>query len=304
MELRHLKYFATVAEEENISRAATRLHVSQPPLSRQIRDLEDELGVELLERSAKSVRLTPAGRIFAGEARAVLDRVEAAVLAVRAFAKGGLREIHIGYSPSLTVELLPHALREFQNRAPDVRVILHDLSSGEILEGLRQETLHAALTIQPPAKAMSGLEFEELRKYSVRVAAHPSHPLARNKRVTLTMLAAERLVGYSRRDYPEYHQWIGEIFAPLGLHPEIAEEHDGATSLIAAVETGRGVALVPESFACLTGARLKLRPLQPAIPDFPVGIVRRKGKLDPAVETFLAATRLMCLDTLAKAARP
>ncbi|MES2705890.1 MAG: LysR substrate-binding domain-containing protein [Verrucomicrobiota bacterium] len=304
MELRHLKYFSAVAEEENISRAAARLHVSQPPLSRQIRDLEDELGVELLERGAKSVRLTPAGRIFAGEARAVLDRVEAAVQAVQAFAKGGLREIHLGYAPSLTVELLPHALREFQTRSPGVRVTLHDLSTEEILDGIRKETLHAALTIQPPPKSMTGLIFEELRKYSVRVAAHPAHPLAKAKRVTLAMVAAERLVGYSRRDYPEYHQWIDELFSPLGLHPQVAEEHDGATSLIAAVETGRGVALVPESFACFIGTRLKLRPLQPAIPDFPVGIIRRKGKLDPAVEDFLAAARLMCLDTIAKAVRP
>ncbi|RYD38192.1 MAG: LysR family transcriptional regulator [Verrucomicrobiaceae bacterium] len=304
MELRHLKYFSAVAEEENISRAAARLHVSQPPLSRQIRDLEEELGVELLERGAKSVRLTPAGRIFAGEARAVLDRVEAATQAVQAFAKGGLREIDIGYSPSLTVELLPHALREFQNRAPGVRVALHDLSTEQILDGLRKETLHAALTIQPPPKSMTGLEFEELRKYAVRVAAHPAHPLAKAKRVTLAILAAERLIGYSKRDYPEYHQWIAELFPVSGPRPEIAEEHDGATSLIAAVETGRGVALVPESFSCLTGARLKLRPLHPAVPDFPVGIIRRKGRLDPAVETFLTATRLMCLDTIARAARP
>src|SRR6187549_3369689 len=100
MELRHLRYFVAVAEEENISRAAARLHVSQPPLSRQIRDLEEELGVDLLERGAKSVRLTPAGRIFAAEARAVLERVESATQVVRAFARGGLKEIHIGYAPS------------------------------------------------------------------------------------------------------------------------------------------------------------------------------------------------------------
>lgn len=182
MELRHLKYFCAVAGEENISRAAARLHVSQPPLSRQIRDLEEELGVDLLERGAKSVRLTPAGRNFAAEARAVLERVESATQAVRAFARGGLREIQIGYAPSLTVELLPQALREFQTRAPDVRVRLHDLASEEMLDGLRGGTLHAALTIQPPPKCLGALVFEELRKYAVRVAVHPAHPLARAQR--------------------------------------------------------------------------------------------------------------------------
>src|SRR4029078_19331 len=114
MELRHLRYFVAVAEEENITRAAARLHVSQPPLSRQIRDLEEELGVALLERGAKHVRLTDAGRIFLNEARAVLERVQQATKAVRAVIDGKRGEIHVGYAPSLTVQLLPPALREFQ----------------------------------------------------------------------------------------------------------------------------------------------------------------------------------------------
>src|SRR5439155_13647983 len=101
MELRHLRYFIAVAEGENVSRAALKLHVSQPALSRQIRDLEDELGFLLLERSARSVRLTQAGRAFLTEARAVLQRAEHAVKATRAIASGG-GELHIGYAPSLT----------------------------------------------------------------------------------------------------------------------------------------------------------------------------------------------------------
>src|SRR3569623_66009 len=114
MELRHLRYFAAVAEEQNVTRAAARLHVSQPPLSRQIRDLEDELGVALFEHGAKSVRLTEAGRAFLPEARAALRRVEEAVQMVKAVAKGERGEIHVGYAPSLAVDLLPRALRRFQ----------------------------------------------------------------------------------------------------------------------------------------------------------------------------------------------
>src|SRR2546421_12747080 len=102
MELRHLRYFIAAAEEENVSRAALKLHVSQPALSRQIRDLEEELGFLLLERSAKSVRLTEAGRTFLAEVRAVLQRAEEAVKAARAVANGGSSELHIGYAPSLT----------------------------------------------------------------------------------------------------------------------------------------------------------------------------------------------------------
>src|SRR5512141_582873 len=122
MELRHLRYFVAVAEEENVSRAALKLHLSQPALSRQVRDLEDELGFLLFERSAKSVRLTEAGRAFLGEARAVIHRVEEAVTKTRAVAAGARTGIHVGYAPSLTVEILPQTLHEFQVALPGVRV--------------------------------------------------------------------------------------------------------------------------------------------------------------------------------------
>ena len=118
MELRHLRYFVAVAEAENVSRAALKLHVSQPALSRQIRDLEEELGFALLERSAKSVRLTDAGKTFQGEARAVLQRVEEALKKTRAVATGGRGELHVGYAPSLTVRILPPTLRAFQAGSP------------------------------------------------------------------------------------------------------------------------------------------------------------------------------------------
>src|SRR5213080_3389737 len=106
VELRHLRYFIAVAEAENVSRAALKLHVSQPALSRQIRDLEDDLGFLLLQRTAKSVRLTEAGRVFLAEARAVVQRVADGVAAARAVATGGRGEIHVGYAPSLTTRIL------------------------------------------------------------------------------------------------------------------------------------------------------------------------------------------------------
>src|SRR5881296_1286221 len=111
MELRHLRYFVAVAEEQNVTRAARRLHVSQPPSSRQIRDLEDELGVALFDHGAKAVWLTEAGRVFLTEARAALQRVDDAVHMAKAVASGQRGEIHVGYAPSLAVELLPEALR-------------------------------------------------------------------------------------------------------------------------------------------------------------------------------------------------
>src|SRR6266542_467603 len=137
MELRHLRYFVAVAETENVSRAALKLHVSQPPLSRQIRDLEDELGVQLFERTGKSVNLTDAGRVFLREARMVLERTDEAVENVRAFAQTGETELHVGYSPLPGAQILPVVLRAFQQAMPDVHVRLHDWSNEQIAVGLR-----------------------------------------------------------------------------------------------------------------------------------------------------------------------
>lgn len=288
MELRHLRYFVTVAEELNFRRAAARLRVAQPAISRQVRDLEDELGFRLFDRVAKTIRLTEAGRVFLNEAQAVLQRADDAVRAARAVATGKQGKLHVGYAPSLTVEILPQALRKFQEQMPGVRVMLHDLSTQEMLDALRHDCLDLALLVRPPKPALRGLRFEELRRYPLCVALAASHPLARRRQVSVPAVAEERLIAYSRAGYPEYHEQLAEL---LGK-PQIAEEHDSATSLIAAVEAGRGVAIVPQCFACLAGARLKVRPLTPAPPALVVGAVSRGNGLSALAAAFVAATRV------------
>lgn len=292
MELRHLRYFVAVAEEQNVTRAAARLHVSQPPLSRQIRALEEELGVALFEHGPKSLRLTDAGRVFLVEAEAVIRRAEEAVHAVKAVAGGRRGEVHVGYAPSLTVEILPRALRRFQESHPEVRVQLHDLSTEGMLLGLRKGNLHIALMIKPSSQALGALQFEELRRYAVCVAMHPTHPLAHGRKVRLKAIAQERLIGYSRAEYPEYHDWIDGLFGAQTSRPKISEEHDSATSLIAAVEAGRGIALVQQGFECLSGPRLTLRLVTPSPAPFVAGIVCRPTVTSAAAKAFIESVRL------------
>ena len=291
MELRHLRYFIGVAEEENVSRAALKLHVSQPALSRQIRDLEEELGFLLLERSAKSVRLTDAGRAFLTEARAVLQRAEEAVKAARAIATGARGELHVGYAPSLTARILPPTLRAFQAELPNVRVRLHDLSTEEMLAGLREGKLQIAFVVRLTPALLRGLRFEELARESICLAVAPKHPLAGRRTVTLAEVAREPLVTYSRKDYPDAHENLAAMFAAIKSKPRIAEEHDSVSSLIAAVEAGNGVAIAPQSLACTAGPRLKLIPFSPAPAPLIIGAAWSKDGLTAAAERFLKCAK-------------
>src|SRR5438445_2281234 len=163
VELRHLRYFVAAAEMENVSRTALKLHVSQPALSRQIRDLEGELGFCLLERTAKSVRLTDAGRAFLDNARTLLQNADDAVTKARAIASAEPTELHVGYSPTPVAEILPKTLRAFQEAMPNVHIRLHDWSNNAILDGIRDGRLQLGLTTRSPKTgALHDVRYEEL----------------------------------------------------------------------------------------------------------------------------------------------
>jgi DNA-binding transcriptional LysR family regulator len=291
VELRHLRYFATVGEVLNFTKAAQKLRVAQPALSRQIRDLEEELGVQLLERGARATKLSEAGAVFLVEARAVLERADKAVKAVRDVALGERVEIHVGYAPSLTIELLPCALHSFHNIAPSVHVKLHDLSSEEMLRGMGEGKFSLCLVARPEKESMRGLKFELLQEYPICVGVPSDHRLAQAKSVKLAQITAEPLVAYSRTEYPEYHAMLKELFASTGSELRIAEEHDSAPSLIAAARIGRGFIIGPACLGMLAGARLKFRPLTPAPPPVQVGALFDPARLSDGVAKFLAAVR-------------
>jgi DNA-binding transcriptional LysR family regulator len=263
MELRHLRYFKVVAEALNFTKAATRLHVAQPALSRQIADLEYELGVDLLKRNSHGVTLTPEGKLFLEEVKEILNRTEDAIKKVRAQARGESSELHVGYLPPLELRILPRALAEFKVSAPNVKVVLHDLGSDEIGSGLREGALQLALMLQPSEQARNGIVFEEIGRFTFFVAMAPSHPLARMKKVSLDSLIDQPLVVMGKKRNSEYHRTLFKIFA--SRRPNISIESDSINSLITEVESGNAVAVVSEVFKVAVGRRLTYRPLETAV---------------------------------------
>jgi DNA-binding transcriptional LysR family regulator len=276
MELRHLRYFVVVAEEQNVTRAAERLRVSQPALSRQVHDLEEELGVELFRRTAKALALTEAGKVFLREARAVVLRADQAVEAVRAAAVNCQGHLRVGYAPSLTAKFLPQALRLFERSSPGVRVSLHDLSSEECVQRLAARKLDLALTIEPSDAGARGLVFEKIAAHEVKCAVATSHPLARRRFVLLAQLKDEEFVIYAEEDYPEYVAWFRKICRAAGFRPKVAGEYDGATGLITAIESGRGIGLVAATLKCLSGPRLAFVKFKPPGATLSMGAVYAK----------------------------
>lgn len=259
MELRQLRSFIAVAEDGVISRAAQRLRLTQSALSRQIKALEEDLGVTLLDRGAHSVKLTQEGEVLLKEGRSVLERADATVAKVRAAGKAIL--LRIGYAPTLTAGILPVAIEAFTQKHPRVRVELLDYSSLEMRTGLEQGTLDLAVTVMP-IKPDDAIHWVPLHQEAWCVAMSQNHPLHTQSAISPADLDGKRMVLFSQQDYPEYWQRVTAWFKGQGVNALIAGEYDGANSLASAIEAGLGVALVVERMAC-SFPRLLLKPLKP-----------------------------------------
>lgn len=288
MELRHLRYFVAVAEMENVSRAATqRLHVAQPSLSRQIRDLEDEVGVQLLERTAKSIRLTDAGRAFLDEARAILKHTNEAVLKARTI--GGKREteLHVGDFSLATARIMPRLLRDYQEAMPNVQVKLHDWAVEKELAGVHDGRLQLAIIVPPlTGNWLRELRFEELLTARICLAVSCNHPFARRQSVSLAEAAREPFVGLMHEEFPQHRVYLSATFARVKDKPRIVEEHDGWAGVFSAVDAGTGVAIASDAFSYAFSDRVKLLRLTPEPKRVPIGIISRKGRLSLAEEKF------------------
>jgi DNA-binding transcriptional LysR family regulator len=290
MELRHLRYFVAAAEEENISRAALRLHISQSAISRQIRDLEDEISLRLFERRARALSLTVAGRKFLEEARSVLRHAEEAVARTKSWSETGIRELHVGYAPSPTTRILPRALEVFREKNPKIQLHLYDISTAEMLLLLREKKLHVALTVLPARKHLRGLDYIQIASYPLCIALASKHPLSKLKTLKPEQFVEEPFIGYTRKEYPEYEAWVKKLFNNLGRSPaRIVEEYDSFSGIVAAVASGRGVALMPSVARSALGPAVKLIRLQPALEQLIVAIWYKQKTTPETVSRFVSA---------------
>lgn len=286
MELRHLRYFAAVAAHGSFNRAAQTLHLTQPALSRQVKDLEDELGVPLLVRGKNAVTLTDAGERFYEEARELLARAEQAIQKVRGECR--TETLRVGYAPSMTTGIMPRALERFQSAAPRVRVELADLSSREMHEQANAGRLDLVITPEPTAPAaVPGFQWNEFRRVAPVLVLPETHPLAKLKRVPPTRLRDQPLIGLARENFPDYVRFVRTLLKPFGVAPNfIALENDGVTSLFAALEAHRAAAVLAEGITLMMPRSLVSRPFAPALPDTSVLLGVPAVRANPHAETF------------------
>lgn len=261
MELRQLRYFVAVAEDANISRAAKRIFLTQPALSRQIKALEEEVGVKLLERSPHSIRLTEPGEVMLHEARDLLERTAIAVERVRAVGRGP--RLRVGYAPSLAAGILSGTVECFTQTHAEARVELFDMSTAEMLAGLEDRTLDVAVGVEP-ARESRELVWIPLVRVKWQIAVNRKHAFAGRRSLTPRAVAAEPLLMFCRRGYPEYWDLVAGWLQGHGLRPRIVGEHDGVDSLMSAVAAGLGVALVTDRTAVVAPNRVRLKDLAPA----------------------------------------
>lgn len=292
MELRHLRYFVGVAETENVSRAALKLHISQPAVSRQVRDLEDEIGLPLLKRAGKSVRLTEAGRVFLNEARQILKHADDAVQKVRMTGAKPESELNVGDFPLATARMMPSILRRYRKAMPNVQVNLHDWPVEKEIAAVRKGHLQLAIIIPPlTGNWHRELRFEELLTAHICLAVSCNHPFARRQAVSLAEAAREPFVGLMHQEYPQHRVYLAAVFAKVKDKPRIVEEHDGWAGVFTAVDAGIGVAMVSDAFEYAFDDRVKLLHLTPEPARVRIGIIDRKGRRSPAAEKFCQCAR-------------
>ena len=265
MELRHLRYFVGVAEALSFTKAAEKLHTAQPSLTRQIKDLEEELGVRLLNRTKQKVTLTDEGRSFLVDAKRLLALAAETVQSVRRLHSGEARSFNVGYVSNLFHDLLPNTLASFHQSFPTVSVNLFDLSCGEQFRALEDGRLDLGFVGLHEPIARRGLEFRTIASYKTIAALPKDNPLADETTIELKALAPMFFIGMSEASYPGYRDWLTKACQRAAFTPKVLQDVDLERTMIHAVAAGLGVALVPEQLKKLEHENVVFRPLLPTV---------------------------------------
>ncbi len=290
MELRHLRYFVAVAEELNVRRAAERLHVSQPPLSRQIHDLESEVGAKLFVRSQHGMQLTEAGRFFLKEARQILSRSERAVHLAQAAGRGEVGRLDLAYCAAFYDPAYARVIRRFRTRFRSVELGIREQLTYQQVQDLLDRRIDLGYLGLRFVELEEELAFECARKSAICVALPPDHPLTKQRQVRVRALAKEPFVAPSRTA-PAYRDLLLNYCQSMGFTPEIAQEGNNAQCMLELVSAGVGVALVPDTFRQLLAIEVEFRPLAPKPPALEFHIAWRRDNESPLLKVFLEMLR-------------
>src|SRR6267142_39827 len=261
MELRHLRYFVAVAEELNFTRAAEKLHLAQPSLTRQIRNLEEELGVRLLDRSRNQVSLTEEGRRFLVDARRLVALSLESIKAVQRFSRGESGQLNLGYLFKFNFDLLPATLATFYRGSPEISVNLFDMSPAEQLRALEGRKIDLGFVGLRPPVTTKDLHWECLAHHKTIVAIPERHPLAKKIKIRLADLKAMFFVGMSEKTHPGFREWLCEVCRPADFTPRILQDAESEPCLLRLVAEGLGVALAGEQIKNLPHPGVLFRPL-------------------------------------------
>ncbi len=265
MELRHLRYFIAVAEALSFTKAADKLRLAQPSLTRQVRNLEDEIGVQLFDRSNNRVVLTEPGRRFLFDSKKVLAMCAESVAAVQAMELGESLHLNIGYVANIHHGLLPATLGAFRKLCPRVALNLFDMGSSAQFEALSAHKIDLGFVGLGPSLSDRDLLSECVAHDAMLVFLPARHPLAKKAKIKLAELASQFFVGMSPKMYPGKREWLIETCENAGFAARILQEVDSEIAAIKFVADGLGIALLPEQITALPHEGVVFRPLTPPL---------------------------------------
>lgn len=277
-----------VAEERGFRRAAARLHLTQPPLSQQIAQLEARVGYPLLLRNRRSVSLTPAGETFLRNARTVLADLDRAVETARRVGAGHTGLVRIGFVGSAVYPVIPDFLRSFRASRPDVEVQLREMSTTAQLTAITEGALDVGFARLP--FDTESLHIERVVREPIIAALPEGHPLASSRQVTLKQLADEPLVLFPRSQAPGFFDHLIGSIAAKQVAPRVIQEAPEMQTIVGLVAAGLGVSLVPASVSALALGGVTYRPIDSA-PHAELAIITRRDQADPAVQAFMEVAR-------------